>query len=116
MLELFTTVYAEAPQGGEMAPAGGMFSIVWLVGMIAIFYFMLIRPQKKQEKKTKQMLASLQVGDKVVTIGGICGKITKLKDDHVYIETGFVGNPNERSTIKMERAAIKTVLTIHEEV
>ena len=53
MFELLTTVYAEAPQGAEMAPAGGMFSIVWLVGMIAIFYFMLIRPQKKQEKKTK---------------------------------------------------------------
>lgn len=115
MFELLTTVYAEAPQGAEMAPAGGMFSIVWLVGMIAIFYFMLIRPQKKQEKKTKQMLASLQVGDKVVTIGGICGKITKLKDEHVYLETGSVGNPNERSIIKMERAAIKTLLTVHED-
>ena len=115
MLELFTTVYAEAAQTAEAPVNGGMFSLIWLIGMIAIFYFMLIRPQKKQEKKTKQMLASLQVGDKVVTIGGICGKVTKLKDEHVYLETGFVGNPNERSTIKMERAAIKSVLTIHED-
>ena len=74
MLELFTTVYAEAPQNTEAPVNGGMFSLIWLIGMIAIFYFMLIRPQNKQEKKTKQMLASLQVGDKVVTIGGICGR------------------------------------------
>ena len=114
-MELFTTVYAEAAQTAEAPDNGGMFSLIWIIGMIAIFYFMLIRPQKKQEKKTKQMLASLQVGDKVVTIGGICGKVTKLKDEHVYLETGFVGNPNERSTIKMERAAIKSVLTIHED-
>lgn len=113
-MELFTTVYAEAAAAAP-APNGGMFTLVWLIGMIAIFYFMLIRPQKKQEKQMKKMLAGLQVGDKVVTIGGICGKIAKLKDDHVYIETGFVGNPNEKATIKMERSAIKTVLTIHEE-
>ena len=69
----------------------------------------------KNEDHAKQMLASLQVGDKVVTIGGICGKITKLKDEHVYLETGSVGNPNERSIIKMERAAIKTLLTVHED-
>ena len=114
-MELFTTVFAEGQQAAEMAPNGGMFTLVWLVGMIAIFYFMLIRPQKKQEKQMKKMLASLQVGDKVVTIGGICGKISKLKDEHVYIETGSVGNPNERSVIKLERAAIKTLLTVHED-
>ena len=60
------------------------------------------------------MLSALQVGDKVVTIGGVCGKISKLKDDYVYIETGFVGNPNEKATLKFERSAIKTVETIHE--
>ena len=113
----FTTVFAEGEQAASAdAMAGsGVFSIVWIVAMIAIFYFLLIRPQKKQEKKTKAMLAALQIGDKVVTVGGICGKITKMKDDVVYIETGFVGNPNERSVLKMERASIKTVQTIHED-
>lgn len=117
MFDLSTTVaYAEqAAAGAESMPANsGMFSIIWLVAMVAIFYFMLIRPQKKQEKKQKAMLAALQVGDKVVTAGGICGKITKIKDDVVYLETGSVGNPAERSVIKLERAAIKTVQTIHE--
>lgn len=120
MFNLLTTVYAEAQNvasaGGEQMPAGsGIMAFLPFIVMILVFYFMLIRPQKKQEKKTKQMLAALQVGDKVVTIGGIHGKITKLKDDVVYLETGFVGNPHEQSTIKIDRSAIKTVLTIHDD-
>ena len=124
MFNLLTTAYAEQAQnvataGGTptgAAPAGSLIgAFMPFILMIVLFYFILIRPQKKQEKKTKQMLASLQVGDKVVTIGGICGKIAKLKDDAVYIESGFVGNPNERSVIKFERSAIKTVLTIHDD-
>lgn len=114
---LNTTVYAEqAAADAAAVPAGsGIVAFMPFIVMIVLFYFMLIRPQKKQEKKTKQMLASLQVGDKIVTIGGIHGKITKLKDDVVYVETGFVGNPQERSTIKLDRNAIKTVETIHDE-
>lgn len=117
MFDLLTTVaFAEGEQAAQQAgPMAGIISLLPIILMFAVFYFILIRPQKKQEKKTKAMLAALQVGDKIVTIGGICGKITKLKDDFVYIETGFVGNPNEHTTIKMERAAIKTVLTIHED-
>lgn len=109
---LNSVAYAE----GEAAVEGAAsyMPIVWLVVMFAVFYFMLIRPQKKQEKKQKEMLAALQVGDKVVTIGGICGKISKLKDDYVYIETGFVGTPDGKSTMKLERSAIKKVETIHE--
>ena len=109
---LSTTVFAE-PEAVATQGAGYM-PIIWLVVMLGVFYFMLIRPQKKQEKKQKAMLAALQVGDKVVTIGGICGKITKLKDEYVYIETGFVGTPDGKATIKFERSAIKTVETIHE--
>ena len=113
MFNLSTTAYAEAAAQGQAS--GGMFSIVWLVAMIVVFYFVLVRPQKKQEKKMKEMLAALQVGDKVITAGGIAGKIVKIKDDFVYLETGFVGNPNQQSTLKMEKAAIKIVETIHED-
>lgn len=118
MFDLFNTVaYAEqaAADAAQVPAGGGIVAFLPFIVMIVLFYFMLIRPQKKQEKKTRQMLASLQVGDKVVTIGGIRGKITKLKDDVVYVETGFVGNPQERSTIKFDRNAIKTVETIHDE-
>lgn len=110
----FITVFAEGEQQAAQS-GGGMFSIIWLVAMLVVFYFVLIRPQKKQEKKMKQMLDALRVGDKVITAGGISGKIVKIKDDFVYLETGFVGNPNQQATIKLERNAIKTVETVHEE-
>ncbi len=110
MLDLFTTAYAEATTTAQQVPASsGMFSIVWLVAMLVVFYFVLIRPQKKQEKKMREMLAALKVGDKVITAGGIAGKIVKIKDDFVWLETGFVGNPEKQATLKMEKAAIKIV-------
>jgi len=112
--EAGTTEKQPEPQP-EPQQMSGFMSFLPFILLILVFYFVLIRPQKKQEKKQKAMLAALQVGDKVVTIGGICGKISKLKDEYVYIETGFVGNPNEKATIKMERAAIKVVETVHEE-
>lgn len=111
MLDLFTTVASAeaATAAAEPAQASGMFSIIWLVAMIVVFYFVLIRPQKKQEKKMREMLAALKVGDKVITAGGIAGKIVKIKDEFVWLETGFVGNPEKQATLKMEKAAIKTV-------
>lgn len=116
MLDLFTTVaYAEGTPAPAPEAVGGTFSIIWLIVMLVVFYFVLIRPQKKQEKKMKEMLAALQVGDKVITAGGIAGKIVKIKDDFVWLETGFVGNPNQQATLKLEKAAIKIVETIHDE-
>ncbi len=109
------TTAANAQGAEEVAPGGSLLGMLFpILIFVLFFYFVLIRPQKKQEKKQKAMLAALQKDDKVVTIGGICGKITKIKDEYVYIETGSVGNPNERSIIKFERSAIKTVETIHE--
>lgn len=110
---LSSVAFAEGEQATVEGVAGYM-PIIWLVVMFAVFYFLLIRPQKKQEKKQREMLAALQVGDMVVTVGGVCGKISKLKDDYVYIETGLVGTPDAKATIKFERSAIKRVETIHE--
>ena len=75
--------------------------------IIAIMYFMIIRPQKKREKLTQQMLAALTVGDKLVTIGGIQGKITQIKDDTLVLETG---SASEKSYVKVSRWAVKEVL------
>lgn len=55
---------------------------------IAIIYFMMIRPQRKREKAQKDMRAGLKVGDQVMSIGGIVGKIVKVQEDSVVIETG----------------------------
>lgn len=84
----------------------GMGMIIYFVVIIAVFYFLLIRPQKKQEKKTREMLAALKVGDDVVSIGGIKGKIRKIKDDFVVVETGA-----DKTPIEFEKSAIKTVVS-----
>ncbi len=84
--------------------------IIYFVVIIAVFYFLLIRPQKKQEKRTREMLAALKVGDEVISIGGIKGKIRKIKDDFVVIETGA-----DKTPIEFERNAIKGVVRKDEE-
>ena len=61
---------------------------VWVL----IFYFLLIRPQKKKDKQFKDMLAAMETGDKIVTIGGLHGKVTKIKDDKVVFECGPLGS------------------------
>ncbi|SDY87178.1 preprotein translocase subunit YajC [Tindallia californiensis] len=58
------------------------------LGFLAIFYFLIIKPQKAKEKKIKLMRENLKVGDEVVTIGGIFGKVAKVKEDMITIEVG----------------------------
>ena len=84
-------------------------SILPLALIIVLLYFMMIRPQRKREKEAKEMVNAMKVGDKVVTIGGIAGKVSKIKDEYVWIETGNIGTQDEKSVLKMERDAIRTV-------
>ncbi|MBE6045241.1 MAG: preprotein translocase subunit YajC [Clostridiales bacterium] len=65
-----------------------MFSILILVLLFAVMYFLMIRPQKKREKETKAMRASLAVGDEIVTIGGLCCKVVKTKDESIVVQVG----------------------------
>lgn len=89
---------------GENPAGGGLMTIIMLVLMIALFYFFLYRPQKKQEKETKAMRDSLEVGDEVTTIGGIIGKIVSIKDETVLIETG-----RDKVRIRFLRSAVRNV-------
>ena len=59
-----------------------------LIILIVIMYFFMIRPQKKKDKQIQEMRKGLQVGDEIVTIGGICGKIVKTKEDSFIIQVG----------------------------
>ncbi len=68
--------------------AGGLSTIIMIVLMIAIFYFMLIRPENKRKKEAEQMRSSMKVGDEITTIGGITGTVVNIKDDRFVIETG----------------------------
>ena len=71
------------------AAAGGMGStLIMLVLMLAVFYFMLIRPENKRKKEAEEMRSAVRVGDKITTIGGICGTVVSIKDDKLVIETG----------------------------
>ena len=63
-------------------------SILMLVLIIVVMYFLLIRPQKKKEKAINEMRNAIKAGDEIVTIGGICGKIVKTKDESLVIQVG----------------------------
>ena len=64
-----------------------MSTVIMMVVMVAVFYFMLIRPENKRKKEADEMRSSLRVGDEIVTIGGICGKIVDVKENKIVIET-----------------------------
>lgn len=90
------------------AGAGAMLQpILMLLIFFAVMYFLMIRPQKKREKLTREMLAGLIVGDKIVTIGGVVGKIVQIKDDDIVVETGGAAG---KCCIKFQRSSVREVL------
>ena len=69
-------------------PAGGaMGTVLMLVVMIGVFYFMLIRPENKRKKEAENMRSAVKTGDKITTIGGIVGTVVNVKEDKLVIET-----------------------------
>ncbi len=75
-----------------------------LVFLFVIMYFLMIRPQKKKDKQVQEMRRSLSVGDEIVTIGGICGKIVKTKEDTFIIQVGA-----DKTKFEMMRWAVSSV-------
>lgn len=76
--------------GTGIDPTGGnqmVSTIIMLVVMVAVFYFMLIRPENKRKKEAEELRSSLKVGDQITTIGGIVGKVVSVKDDKFVMET-----------------------------
>ncbi len=97
-----------AVQAGEeipMSPVAAMLQMFLpLILMGVIFYFFLIRPQRKKDKKVKEMLAALKAGDRVTTIGGIYGTIMSIKDDTITLAIG-----SQRTEMVVTRWAIRQV-------
>ncbi|NLK43944.1 MAG: preprotein translocase subunit YajC, partial [Tissierellia bacterium] len=83
--------------------------LILTVGFLAIFYFLVIRPQKKKEAQINEMRNNLRVGDEVITIGGICGKIIKAKEDYITLEVG-----SAKTKLEMTRWAIGSVVKKNE--
>lgn len=75
--------------------------IVWIV-LGLLFYFMLIRPQRKRDKQEKQMRNSIEVGDEISTIGGMIGRVVNVQDDFIVFESS-----NDRTKIKLYKWAIR---------
>lgn len=82
---------------------GAFSSIIMLVVLIAVFYFMLIRPENKRKKKAQEMRDSLKKGDTITTIGGIVGKIVMVKPDTIVIETS-----DDRVRMELTKWAVST--------
>ncbi|MGO9482557.1 MAG: preprotein translocase subunit YajC [Candidatus Kryptoniota bacterium] len=92
-----------APQGGD--GSGSMVStLVMFAAIIAIFYFMIIRPQGKRQKDRQRMLEAMRKGDKVVTSGGMHGKIVAMEDKTVLLEI------SDNIKVKVEKSAVTTIL------
>ncbi len=90
----------------------GMFGmIIWLVVIFGFMYFLMIRPQKKQQKKEQEIRENTQVGDEITTIGGIVGKVVTVKEDSLIIETGA-----DKNKMKITRWAIQTNVTANEKI
>ncbi|MDO5022259.1 MAG: preprotein translocase subunit YajC [Eubacteriales bacterium] len=79
-------------------------SFLPMILIFVVFYFMLIRPQRKKDKKIKEMLANIKVGDRICTIGGIYGTVAGLREDTVRLKVG-----NEDTTMVIARWAIRSV-------
>ncbi len=92
-----------------MSNGGGnafAMQLITLVVFIGAMYFLLIRPQKKKEKTIQQMRNTLQVGDEIITIGGICGKIVKTKEDSIVIQVGA-----DKVKFEMMRWSVSSVVS-----
>jgi preprotein translocase subunit YajC len=89
--------------GGEMM--GSFMSLGLLVLMFVVFYFILIRPQRKKDKELKEQMSKLAVGDRVVTIGGLVGFVANIKDDQVTISTSAAN-----TLVTFTKSAIQSVV------
>jgi len=105
IMDLLTLSLFGGAANSEGGAAGGAnpMSLIIMVGMFALMYFFMIRPQKKKQKEEQEMRDSIQIGDEITTIGGIMGRVVTVKDDSIVVETG-----TDRTKLKMQRWAIQT--------
>ena len=102
------SIFADSATGTSTGQL--LMTFIPLVLIFVFFYLLILRPQKKQEKKDQQMRDNLEVGDEIVTNGGIVGIVFSIKDDTVVIETG-----GDRSKIRIKKWAIAKVESTHDE-
>ncbi len=99
---LINPAWAQAPGGGALG--GGFESMILIVLMFGVLYFLMIRPQMKRAKEHKTMIDALQKGDEVVTSGGVLGRISKINENYVTLEV------SDKVEIQVQRPAVQLVL------
>ena len=92
------------------AGSGGFSMLIMIVIMFAVFYFFVIRPENKKKKMTEEMRNSLSLGDEIITIGGMIGKIVQITEDTITFETG-----EDRVRIQIKKWAISTTAKMEAE-
>lgn len=98
-------------QAATTSTAGsGMSMLLMVIIMFAVFYFFVLRPESKKKKKTEEMRNSLTLGDEIVTIGGMIGKIVQITEDTITFETG-----EDRVRIQTKKWAISTTAKMEAE-
>jgi preprotein translocase subunit YajC len=96
-----SNAYAE---GAAPAQGGGIMDFLPLIALLAVFYFLVLRPQQKRAKEMKAMLEAMQKGDEVVTNGGVLGRVTKVGESYVSVEVA------EGVIVNVQKGAIQTTL------
>lgn len=106
MLELLDLLIPVAHAQSTGAPkTPGLLEAIWpLLVLLPLFYFMLIRPQMKRAKESREMLGQLAKGDEVVSSGGLAGRITHIGENYVTLEVA------EKVEVKLQKSAIGSVL------
>lgn len=95
---------AQSAGSGSTGTTGSSASyIIMMVVLVGVMYFLMIRPQKKRQKEEQEMRQSLEIGDEIVTIGGIVGKVVTIRENDLIIETG-----SDRNKMRIERWAVNT--------
>ena len=98
-----------AGAAGEGSIMESVMSFAPILVVIVVFYFMLIRPQQKKDKEDRAMRENLEIGDEIVTMGGIIGLVVSVKEDTVVIETG-----SDRSKVRIIKSAVAQNITAKE--
>lgn len=103
----FSPVLLTAAEPAAQSTTAAMTSLlITFVPILLVFYFLIIRPQKKREKEEKEMRSSIEIGDEIVTIGGIIGLVVRQTEDTLVIETG-----GDRSKLRIQKSAVRENIT-----
>ena len=100
---LISTAFAQTAPAAAGGGDSALLSMLPLVLMFVVLYFLMIRPQMKRQKEQRSMIDALQKGDEVVTIGGVLGKITEMGDTHMVLDV-------KQGQMQVERSAVARVL------